>query len=271
MLKPLYGIRKKSRVWELDFLRGIAILLVLLDHIGYDFSQLDTYFANWRAAGETWHALWEWGVRYFSSDLRMAGHYVFAGLFFLLAGISCAFSSSNLRRGLQLMGLALCITLATYGATMVTGIDMLIVFGVLHCIALGILVCALVDHCCSNKIWLLVIGSLIILAGILIPWYEMEYVSEIDGNFLGIVLGFHKFGADYFAFLPCGGLVLVGAYIGRSFYADRRSLLPKLDGAWNRPICMVGRHTLIIYIVHQVIVFGAIMLAGVLSGLEFSF
>ena len=221
-------MKKRGRIWELDFLRGLAIALMIFD-------------------------------------------YAFAGLFFLLAGVSCALSSSNFRRGLQLAGLALCVTLASYGATMVTGVDMLIAFGVLHCMALGILLCALVERCCKDKIWLLIFGSLLILGGILIPWYEMEYITELNGHYLEVILGFHKFGADYFAFLPCGGVILVGAYIGKRFYRERKSLLPRLDGKWNLPVCVLGRNTLAIYILHQVVILGGILLAGVLDGLTFAF
>lgn len=270
-MEPLYPIKRRGRIWELDFLRGLAVALMIFDHIAYDFSELKSYFANWYSAGEIWHALQKWGTDFYMSDLRTGGHYAFAGLFFLLAGVSCALSSSNFRRGLQLAGLALCVTLASYGATMVTGVDMLIVFGVLHCMALGILLCALVEHCCKDKIWLLIVGSLLILGGILIPWYDMEYITELNGHYLEVILGFHKFGADYFAFLPCGGVVLVGAYIGKSFYSERKSLLPRLDGRWNLPVCVLGRNTLAIYILHQVVILGAILLAGVLDGLTFAF
>ena len=56
-------------------------------------------------------------------------HYFFAGLFIFLSGISSDFSRSNLKRGAKAMALALGITLVTYF------MDMTIVFGVLHLLA----------------------------------------------------------------------------------------------------------------------------------------
>ncbi|NTV80854.1 MAG: DUF1624 domain-containing protein [Candidatus Aminicenantes bacterium] len=56
------------------------------------------------------------------------------------------------------------------------------------------------------------------------------------------------------------GIFLVGAALGKSVYASRRSLLP-----WRTPRTFVnfaGRHSLLIYIAHQPVIMGVLYLLG---------
>ena len=71
---------------------------------------------------------------------------------------------------------------------------------------------------------------------------------------------------DYFPLVPWLGIFLVGTALGKSVYAARRSLLP-----WRLPSTFVngaGRHSLIIYLVHQPVIMGAIQLVRILNGNE---
>ena len=60
-------------------------------------------------------------------------------------------------------------------------------------------------------------------------------------------------GGDYFPLLPYLGYAFGGAAAVTLLYGGGRSLLPKCDGVWNKPFRFVGRHTLVVVIVHQVI------------------
>ena len=64
---------------------------------------------------------------------------------------------------------------------------------------------------------------------------------------------------DYFPLLPWLGVFLAGAALGKSAYAAKRSLIGK---AW--PVTFVniaGRHSLLIYIVHQPVILAVLYLA----------
>ena len=50
--------------------------------------------------------------------------------------------------------------------------------------------------------------------------------------------------------------------IGPFIYPTRRSLLKKLDGKWNIPFTFIGRHALIFYLAHLVVLAGILALAG---------
>ena len=56
---------------------------------------------------------------------------------------------------------------------------------------------------------------------------------------------------------PWIGVFLVGAVIGRIIYSDRKTLFKNASGPLlkiTRPFEFIGRHSLIIYVVHQPIV-----------------
>ena len=55
-------------------------------------------------------------------------------------------------------------------------------------------------------------------------------------------------------------IVLFGTFIQPYLYSEKKSLLPKLNGKWNKGLCFIGRHGLIIYILHLVILAVFLML-----------
>ena len=72
---------------------------------------------------------------------------------------------------------------------------------------------------------------------------------------------------DYFPLLPWFGLILLGVWLGGLLYAGgRRGFpLPDLGGALPvRLLDFLGRHSLLIYLIHQPILMGALGLLGVI-------
>jgi uncharacterized membrane protein len=65
---------------------------------------------------------------------------------------------------------------------------------------------------------------------------------------------------DYFPLFPWFGIFLAGASLGKSVYASKRSLIRR-----RLPVTFVnfaGRHSLLIYIVHQPVILAALYLLG---------
>ena len=97
------AIRKpqKQRIWELDFLRGICVLLMIFDHTMYDIGGL--FCDAWIATGKEYIImLVELAQDYFSnSQLRFTVQKIVVWIFALLCGISCSLSRSNLKRGIK--------------------------------------------------------------------------------------------------------------------------------------------------------------------------
>ncbi len=75
--------------------------------------------------------------------------------------------------------------------------------------------------------------------------------------------------ADYMHLFPWMGVFMTGCVIGRVCYAEKKSLLPesmKKIQKLGAPIEFIGRHSLIIYLVHQPVVYGILYLIFLLLG-----
>ena len=71
---------KKNRIWELDFLRGFAIIMVFFDHAFYDYARI---FSSWKDSGVQFL---EWlnslANSYLLSDVRAEWRPAFLFVFF---------------------------------------------------------------------------------------------------------------------------------------------------------------------------------------------
>lgn len=269
----LFGAKK--RVWEADFLRGVAILLMCFDHFMYDLSIIDGFFTDFYLKAPMFmHRYMTDGILFYNSAFREVFHYIFATLFLLISGISSTFSHSDGVRCAKLFIFAAILSTATAAIDSVAHMDALIVFGVIHLLAFASLAYLLIDKLLKNDFWLLAFGAAFLIVGILIEWYAQPFVNmptnpdEAWKTVLRAMIGLTRVGSDHFPLFPCVGVVLWGAYIGKKFYPERKSLLPWLDGSWNKGICAVGRNTLWVYLFHQPAIAGVIMIMGMCNGLS---
>ena len=191
----------------------------------------------------------------------------FAGLFILMCGISCRLSHSNRDRGLKLLAVALAINLLTVlvlPRLEPPGFDFsgsAIWFGILDLLAVCILFFAL-----AHKVidWLPPAAGMYLM---LVLWYVTRFVEEgrigFPGEWEGTLpaswythfwtfpLGFHNarfWSADYFPILPWIFLFLAGAYFG--IYIQNGHVPEFAYKARLGPINWLGRHALLIYIIH---------------------
>ena len=226
-----------KRYGEVDNLRGIAIVMMVVFHFFWDLDFL----------GILENTMYEGGWLVFQR--------ITISLFILLVGISLYISYSKMkdndtmaivkkygRRSLTLFAIALLISLATWLAVP----DGFVVFGIIHFIALSILIALLFLRFYYLNFLL---GVLLLAQGM---WLPLEDVNTPWLLWLGFTYpGFYS--VDYVPLIPWFGLVLIGLFLGKTFYRKRtpvrqRDLLPWLS--W------LGRHSLIIYLIHQPILLG---------------
>jgi uncharacterized membrane protein len=237
--------RREARIWEIDFLRGVAILLMVLYHFGYDLTELAGVR---RVLGIDFDLL---------SGPFQAAVAFFAGTFVVLCGISTSLTRSNIRRGLRLLAAALLVT----GASYLFAPEEVILFGILHCLALCILVYGLTLEKAGP---LACLGAAAGVVAISLALPVLLETTPIHTDWL-LAFGVHSdtFSSfDYFPLLPWLAVFLAGAAVGKRFYAARKSLLP-----WGRPVPVInaaGRYSLWIYLIHQPLLLGIFYLAGLL-------
>lgn len=244
-----------TRLWEIDTLRGIAVVLMVFYHGVWDLS----YFGI--ASIDITSAPWQ----YFARSIGT--------MFITLLGISLALTSTrqslsgskrqaisglwkhSLMRGGTLFGLGLAITLVTYvviGAAYVR-------FGILHLLGLTLILATPFVYVRS---WInLVVGVVLIGIGtylntlaLPVPWLIWLGVPQV-----GVAM------VDYYPLLPWFGIALLGIAAGSIGYpqGQRRFVLPDLASFPPiRGLQFLGRHSLMIYLIHQP------ALVGVLIGLR---
>ena len=94
---------------------------------------------------------------------------------------------------------------------------------------------------------------------------------HLDHNWL-LFLGLHRFDyypLDYFPLFPWLGVVLLGVFLGNTFYAKNSRIFPVPD--WDdylpvRFLSFLGRHSLVIYVIHQPVMIGILTGALYLAG-----
>ncbi|MDR2202435.1 MAG: DUF1624 domain-containing protein [Clostridiales bacterium] len=266
--KPAEKKVKKERVWEIDFLRGVCILLMVADHIMFDLWQFPYWVANFDGVNNAFfnkaaafaENYWEWGV-------REAVRLVVVFIFLTLSGISCSLSRSNDKRLIKLAAAALLLSVVTLSADAVMNLGVSIVWGILHIMAFSLLVYVLLKKVFPNKYLYLGIGAALIAVGLTPPFTAAPYSYDITfKSFFEAVLGTLYLGADSYGIAPYTGIFLVGAYLGEAFYSGKKSLLPALGGKWSKPVEFVGRNTIWVYLGHQVLVFTLVMAIGLMCG-----
>ncbi len=232
----------KNRIWELDAFRGLCILGMVIVHFVYDIAVMyrivDWQLPDWFSFVQTWGNIF----------------------FILLSGICVTLGHHHVKRGLIVIGGGLLCTAASV-LLYKLGFDksILIYFGVLHCLGVCMLLWALFRRLPS---WAL---SILGIAMVAVGMYLRD-ICIVDFPWL-MPLGFTYPGfasSDYFPLFPNLGFFLLGAVLGRILYQEKRSLLPNVSP--KNPIVATllffGKHSLIIYLLHQPILSGLCMLIG---------
>lgn len=226
----------KKRIWELDALRGLCICGMVIVHFFYDliaFGGMEITFPQWA---------------YF---VKQYGHV----LFVLISGICVTLGRKTVTRGVYVLGAALLISYATlFAENFLQMQNLRIWFGILH-----LLGCCMVMYPLFKRLphWALaLIGIVFIAFGF---WLEGVRV-DVDFLFpLGLRSGRVFTGSDFFPLFPGLGWFLSGAAIGKSAYRKKHSLLPD----WSKGFgffSFCGRHSLEIYLIHQPVLAGLVIL-----------
>ncbi len=227
-----------KRFWEVDALRGLAIVMMVLFHLVYDLN----FWGLWRV--DLYSGFWWFFPR------------AIAGTFILLVGVSLTLSLARathtaggrlylryLRRGLRVLSWGLVITAVTW----LFYRSGFVVFGILHFIGVAII---LAYPFLKLRYWNLLLGVALVVVGVYLEGWSVE-TSWLF--WLGL-RPLHFQSVDYFPLIPWFGVVLVGVFLGNTLYAGytRRFPLPDVStSALVRWLGFLGRHSLLIYLTHQ--------------------
>jgi len=226
----------KKRIWELDALRGLCLLGVIAVHLIFDLTVLYR-IVDWRTP-DWFDFLQEWG----------------GTVFLVLSGVCVTLGSRSVRRGIIVFCAGLLITAVTYGMYhfQFAGKSIIIYFGVLHCLGFCMLSWPVFRKLSPRM--LAILGAIFVILGLAFSdlRVENEWLFPLGLRYPGFVTG------DYFPIFPHLGFFLLGAFIGKTAYAKKQTLLPKVNDRVLplRALQFIGRHSLEIYLLHQPILAG---------------
>jgi len=245
-----------KRFWEIDVLRGLAILMMVTYHLVFDLTYFGVFPFNVSSG------LWWWFAR------------STAFIFLFLVGISLTLSYTRaelkglkqekkslfpkyLKRGVKIFFLGLLITLVTW----IFIPEDFIVFGVLHFIGIAIIL----EYPFLNKKYPnLILGIIFIVSGFVLAQFTVNYPWLL---WLGLKPA-EFVTVDYFPLLPWLGVVSLGLFAGKTLYPDykRRFHIPDLSkNQFTGIFSFLGQHSLLIYLLHQPILILILYLMGVLD------
>jgi uncharacterized membrane protein len=205
--------------------------------------------------------------------------YFFSSLFMFLCGVSCSFSHSNFDRGIKLAGVSLALTLILEMGDTLFGLDIHIYMGILHSMAVGILVYALVDHFWKSYWVDYAFGILFAVFDMLIYYFTFSGVNSVAATeailpqeWWQLLIGTRRTGADYFSPVNTLAFIFLGATVGKTLYHNKKSFLPSyFPTAWAKPILWCGSNSLLIYVFHMPFFYALIALILLPFGYHLNF
>lgn len=254
---------EKKRYHLMDEVRGFAVLCMVFFHGFYSVNMVLGSSAAYRL------------ITFF-----MPAEPYFAALFLFISGISSTLSSSNLKNALRLSGVAVAISAVTILGTELLDMEMAIYFGIIHLIAVCLFLAAALDKIKIKwpAVWLVISLAIFLVAYDLVygyPFLPFMGLSRLgvrmpygyEGMWWLLPFGFPEpstpYMADYFPVLPWLFMFLMGRFSANM----GRGKLPRfMEKKIIPPLGYLGRHSLIIYVLHQPIIFGLCYIILALSG-----
>jgi len=234
-----------KRFWELDSLRGIAIIMMVVFHFMWDlkyfgFIEFDIYAGFW-------------GLFQLAT----------AGLFLLLVGVVLAVNYSRyldnfvinfLRRAVVIFSGGLLLTVAT----LIIMPEIFIYFGILHLIGVSIILS--IPFIKRMKLnFVLGLGLILLPVVINLKSLEIPFLAWFG-------IGMPTATLDFFPVIPWFGTILIGIALGNFFYKGnkQRIELNNPESKITEFLQLLGRNSLLIYFLHQLILFPLVFVVAII-------
>jgi uncharacterized membrane protein len=233
----------RQRFDRLDALRAVAIVWMALFHFCFDLN----YFGFIRQ-------------NFYTDPFWTLQRSCIVSLFLFCAGLGQAVALDQRqpwprfwRRWAQVAGCALLVTIGSLWMFPRSYIS----FGVLHCIAIALIVMR-VSGGAGRWLWPLGLVAILLPQFVQHPFFDTRWT-----NGLGLVTR-KPVTEDYVPLLPWLGVMWWGMAAGRWVLAQRRVWLTGALPAALAPLATLGRWSLSFYMLHQPVLIGALMLLSTL-------
>jgi uncharacterized membrane protein len=235
---------KKQRFWEIDVLRGFAIINMIIFNYSFALNYL--------------------GI--LNIDLGISYAVAIASTFIFISGISMTLSFNNNKkkyhkkftiRGLKIFFWGLVITTITFFSFP----EAFVVFGILHFIGVAVI---LGQFFLKFKKLNLILGLLILILGFYLQSFRFDFPWLLWLGFFPT----NFFTFDYFPILPWFGVTLLGIFFGNRLYKNgKRSFKIKDLSNFSvvKLLSFLGKKSLFIYLMHQPVLILILLLLGLIT------
>lgn len=240
-----------GRRWEIDALRGVAIVMMVVYHLLWDLQGLGDFKID------VYHGFWHgWQL-------------ATASLFIGLSGLSQTLRYQSqvqqgrrgyrpyLWRGISVLSWAIVISIVTYffdaryyvqwGILNLIGFSMLVAYPLLRFRWLNLFL----------GLALLGIAQLVPVLNLNLTWFGWLGLDATP-----------RLAFDFFPVIPWLGVALVGVFMGNLLYAGGvcRFSLPELGAKFPvRSLRLLGQNSLLIYLLHQLVLIATLAALGLIS------
>lgn len=232
----------------LDELRGLDLVSMMLYHACWDLVFLFDVNMRWYAGtpGRLWQQTICW-------------------VFILLSGFCAPFGRHMLRRGVTVFAAGALVT----AVTLVFMPGGRVVFGVLTFLGTAMLLTGVLEPLLKKVMPAVGLAVSAVLFAVCYPvglgWVGLALPDAWYANYFTAFFGFLPFdfySTDYFALLPWLFLFWAGYYLHKA--VGRRRMEPL-----RRSVCpalgWMGRHSLLLYLLHQPVIYGVLSVAALFS------
>lgn len=237
-----------KRYQLLDTIRGIMLVSMMIYHASWNLVYM--YGVNWPWYHSKGAYLWQQSICW---------------TFILLSGFCWSMGRQKLKRALTVFGASILISVVT----ILFMPENRVLFGVLSAIGTGMLVMIPLDKV-FRKInpypgVLLSFGLFVVTRNVNSGWLGfgdwklLALPEEWYANLFTAYLGFpaaNFWSTDYFSVIPWLFLYWTGYFLYIIF--EKSGLLKHFTGIRIKPLEWIGRHSLILYLLHQPVIYGGL-------------
>lgn len=263
---------KRLRIWELDLIRGIIMVVVTFDHV----CRFSYYWGIIRFQTAFGKAIESIALGYLNSYFCKHAYPYALWLLCFMSGISCQFSRSDTKRLIKSWALS-AVFMGGYLAlhfiipNIITGY---VIFNIIAVITISVTFWYILDKLKVHDVYRIIFGALTVITGVTLFYYNRFHEGGlfVENKFLALFIynknGYNVSPNNFEPLLPHLGFFVLGAVFGKNFYRDKATRLKrKTPPKWLTPVMLLGKHSLAAYLFMPVLCISALWLIVKLVGL----